>query len=168
MKEQGIFVLGAYAEGEFVGFLHYVATDPHFVYLAFFAFFPEHRGKGYGTASLQYLKSLFPDRPICIDRELIDPTAEDNDIRIRRRAFYMRAGFVDQSCYQLQNGIIYQTMSTPGFVFAPLRDLVHRLSHHGDPRYYAYYFETLEEAESFKKQWLLTIDKRFEEWKRSL
>ena len=136
-RNLGIRVEGVYRENELVGFLHYIVR-PEFVYLAFFAFFPKERGKGYGRESLGYLKSLFLDRPICIDRELIDPSLPDNAIRVRRREFYMRSGLFDQNSYQVQNGIIFQTMSTPGFKFAPrqltnclaeaIRDIGHIIS----------------------------------------
>ena len=165
-RNLGIHVEGAYRENELVGFLHYVVR-PEFVYLAFFAFFPKERGKGYGRESLAYLKSLFSDRPICIDRELIDPSLPDNAIRVKRREFYMRSGLFDQNSYQVQNGIIFQTMSTPGFKFAPLKATIDELSSGGDPRYRAYYFQSLEEAESFRAQWQETIEEKYREWLES-
>ncbi len=159
----GIRCVGAYADTRLRGFLFYLVSPRH-VYLSYFAFFKEDRGKGYGTESLGYLKSLYPDRCICIDREPLDPNAPDNVIRVKRRSFYMNSGLVDRESYQLQNGVIYQTMAAGEFHFEDLKDLLEGISHRDDPRYWAYYFRTIQEAEAFKKEWLKTIKKRYLEW----
>ena len=82
------------ADGEFCGFTFDVTTDS-ILYLMFFAVKRELRGKGYGSAILEYLKKNNPDRAITLNVEIIDPSAENAEERVKRVEFYKKNGFFD-------------------------------------------------------------------------
>ncbi len=75
-------------EGNFAGFItlwHFA----DFVYVEHFATLPELRGHGLGSRTLQTLRHE-STKPIVLEVEL-----PENDIALRRMAFYKRAGFVE-------------------------------------------------------------------------
>lgn len=75
-------------EGNFAGFItlwHFA----DFVYVEHFATLPELRGHGLGSRTLQTLRHE-STKPIVLEVEL-----PENDIALRRMAFYRRAGFVE-------------------------------------------------------------------------
>lgn len=62
------------------------------VYIWYLAVAPECRGMGYGSRTLSMLPGLYPGCQIVVDFEAIDPSAPNNDQRIRRTGFYRRCG----------------------------------------------------------------------------
>ncbi len=75
-------------EGNFAGFItlwHFA----DFVYVEHFATLPELRGHGLGSRTLQTLRHE-STKPVVLEVEL-----PENDIALRRMAFYKRAGFVE-------------------------------------------------------------------------
>ena len=61
--------------------------------LDYLAVAPEGRGKGAGSETLRMLAARFPGKRILIEIELPDSGAPDNLQRLRRKQFYLRAGF---------------------------------------------------------------------------
>lgn len=90
---EGFRLVGRYESGKLVGMMHYVVTE-NFVHLNYFAVRNDCRGKGCGSACLDWLKKTYPNKPIAVDVEEIDPTSENNDYIIKRQKFYMKNGFV--------------------------------------------------------------------------
>ena len=135
-------------EGKFIGFMQTVEGNG-IVYLSYLAFFKAYQCLGYGSKAIDYLKGLYPNTPIAVDRE---STIDHHDADTKRRiAFYRKNGFVDVPCFQLQLGVIYQTMSYNGFSFESLKKLIEDISHVGDKDYWAYYVRTYEEAVALRR-----------------
>ena len=100
-----------YADGEFCGFTYDVITH-NILYLMFFAVKEELRGKGYGSAILEYLKKNNPDKAITLNIELIDSAAENAAERVRRIEFYKKNGFFDTNHNIDEVGGTFRVLST--------------------------------------------------------
>ena len=83
---------GIYDNDEWVGFF-YLLHDQDLTYVYYFAIADAFRGKGYGSAALQALKTHYPGRRILLAIDPLDPTAADYELRVRRKGFYLRNGF---------------------------------------------------------------------------
>lgn len=82
-----------YDQHEFIGLLMYWETDK-FIYVEHFCTAVELRGRGYGIQALQLL--AHPYKPVILE---IDPPIDD--ISIRRKAFYERAGYRANGFYHV-------------------------------------------------------------------
>ena len=101
-----------YANGEFCGFTFDVITDS-ILYLMFFAVKRELRGKGCGSAILKYLKENNPSRAITLNVEIIDPSAENAEERVKRVEFYKKNGCVMTGVKCLLYGVDFNIMLRP-------------------------------------------------------
>lgn len=95
-------------------FTPHAADDP--VYLYYFAFAAEARGKGCGSAAVPMLTERYAGHPIFLALEPQDETAENATQRTRRHAFYLRAGFEDMPFSVIEVGIPYDVMCLGGTV----------------------------------------------------
>ncbi len=100
-----------YDEEQFCGFTYDVTTDS-ILFLMFFAVNDELRGKGYGSAILEYLKKNHPDKAVTLNVEPIDPTAENAHERVRRIEFYKKNGFFDTNHNIDEVGGTFRVLST--------------------------------------------------------
>ncbi len=85
---------GYYDGARFVGFA-YMMILGDYAYLLYFATKKELRSRGYGTAIVQDLMKTYQDKNMVLDIEPVDPYADNNEQRERRRDFYLRLGFHD-------------------------------------------------------------------------
>lgn len=81
-----------YDHRELVGFTTLRVTDS-MAYLFFLAFDDKCQGKGYGSEVIQTLGKLYQEKAVVVDFELVNPSAVNNEQRIRRRNFYLKNGF---------------------------------------------------------------------------
>ncbi len=81
--------------GQFRGYA-YAIDYGEITFLAFLAIEPKYHGKGYGTKLLEHIKELNAFKPIILTAFKPIPENEDYEECLRRRAFYMRNGFVPQ------------------------------------------------------------------------
>ena len=82
------------------------------------------RSKGYGSRILAYVKKKYPDRPVILEVEEPDDSAENAEQRRRRIAFYKRNGFHETNQYIKIRSVRYEIMSTEeGFTAEDFRDL---------------------------------------------
>lgn len=95
---------------DFVGFA-YLICNRDLRYLFFFAITPEKRNMGYGTAVLELLKKRYQGERLFLAREQLDPTADNYEERIKRRQFYLQAGFSDLNCKITEMGVTFDVMS---------------------------------------------------------
>lgn len=103
--------LRAYAEeGNFCGFSLTVCTDVY-LYISFLAVSPEIRSRGCGTAILDDLRKTF-GKPILVEIEAPEAGAANQAQRVRRRAFYLRNGFVPLDREITGRGVRYELLST--------------------------------------------------------
>jgi len=98
-----------------VGFA-YVISDAEVAYLFYFAVEDAVRGQGYGTAILKALQAEFAGKRLFLAREQLDPKADNYDQRVKRRNFYLHAGFEDQPSHIKEAGVVYDVMSMGGAV----------------------------------------------------
>lgn len=99
---------GIYENNQFIGF-----TDLLFYkdlcYLFFLAVSPEFRNKGYGSQIIKEIFKMYPDKNFILCYDEIDEKYRDNSIRIRRRDFYYRNGFLDNNLKTCEYGVRYDT-----------------------------------------------------------
>lgn len=98
-----------------VGFA-YVIYDAEVVYLFYFAVEDAFRGKGYGTAILQALQKAFAGKRLFLAREQLDSHADNYEQRVKRRNFYLHAGFQDQPARIKEANVVYDVMSMGGAI----------------------------------------------------
>ena len=107
--------LTAEEEGRFLGLVYLIVYED-LAYLNYLAVTEKERGKGYGTEILKRVKEQFPGHRVFLAREDLDPAADNYDERVRRQAFYARAGFEDLTSKLTEAGVTYEMMSIGGGV----------------------------------------------------
>lgn len=106
---------GRTGERKAVG-IAYFSHGKDFTYLFFLAVQKEARGKLYGSQILQIAKELFPNRRICLNIEELDENAADFSLRVRRKRFYEKNGFVPCGYKVIENKIVFEMFSYGGKV----------------------------------------------------
>jgi GNAT superfamily N-acetyltransferase len=91
-KRENVDFLAFYDDKKFVGFA-YLITYKTLTYLFFFAVKSDEHSKGYGSRILAYLRERYAGNRIVLIIEEINPAAENNAQRIRRRDFYIKNGY---------------------------------------------------------------------------
>ncbi len=113
---QGKGLMLAAKDGEtLVGFA-YVIHDAKVAYLFYFAVEDAARGQGYGTAILKALQKEFAGKRLFLAREQLDSKADNYEQRVKRRNFYLHAGFQDLPSRIKEAGVVYDVMSLGGDV----------------------------------------------------
>ena len=74
-------------------------------YVAFFAIDEALRNRGLGSCALKLLLSYYSGCSLVLEFETPNESAPDNDIRLRRRAFYLRSGFFDTGWHLSYDGM---------------------------------------------------------------
>ncbi|MBR3268350.1 MAG: GNAT family N-acetyltransferase [Oscillospiraceae bacterium] len=92
LLDSGADVLGIYQNSRPTGFF-VLRSFRSTRYLAYFAVQKELRGQGLGSTALQALLSRYPDCQTVVEYEAPDKAGDANDIRQRRKQFYLRNGF---------------------------------------------------------------------------
>lgn len=68
------------------------AMEESMVLLDYFAIAEDCRGQGEGSEALMLLQALYSDKQFFLEIEEPDETAENQEQRLRRKAFYLRNG----------------------------------------------------------------------------
>lgn len=123
-------VLGIYDGNVPVGFTLIVKNEAC-GYVYFLAIDRRFRSHGYGSAAIKKLLNMYSDLQLVLDFEEIDESSENNEQRIRRKAFYLRNGFYETGRYTM----IYQDRFEVVSSCIPLRaealtELIHLLHTH--------------------------------------
>lgn len=84
-------VLGFYEGDVLIGYAMMHENDAC-AYLNFFAIKKSERCKGYGQKVLKAIQDRYVSLQLIIDFEILDPKAENYEMRKRRKAFYLRCG----------------------------------------------------------------------------
>ncbi len=87
-----------YDEGVFVGFTHVIEIE-RMAYLLYFAVDGNIRSKGYGSKILSILKKKYKGKPITLNSETVDASADNYEQRAKRQAFYNKNGFKNTGLY---------------------------------------------------------------------
>ncbi len=83
---------GFYQNEEFIGFA-IMLNSLDISHILYFATLPELRGKGFGAKALAAMSRIKKDNRIIVDIERELPDCEENEIRRRRKNFYLRNGY---------------------------------------------------------------------------
>lgn len=105
-KENELY--GYYERDKFIGF-SYLTLYKDICYLFFLAVKKEERNKGFGTKILDLIKKEHKDKVILLCNEEVDDKYLDNDLRIKRRDFYIKNGFVYNGYKTNEFGVIFET-----------------------------------------------------------
>ena len=94
IKNEGGYyeTFGFYKDGDFCGFA-IILNSLDISHIIYFATLPELRGKGFGAKALAAMGRIESGRRIIVDIEREVPACEENEIRRRRKNFYLRNGF---------------------------------------------------------------------------
>ena len=85
----------SFREGDVPRGLAYLAALDSIVFVMFLAVNPALRSRGYGSEILRKLEELYPGRKLILSIERCDVPAPNHDLRVRRKAFYLKNGFVE-------------------------------------------------------------------------
>lgn len=97
-RDGNLDIIGIYDDNEIVGFFA-VRKFGKIRYMAYFAVCSCKRSMGIGSKALQLLKEFYPDCQIVNEFEAPDNSCQNNNIRLRRRDFYLRNGFFETGWY---------------------------------------------------------------------
>lgn len=100
-QDGNLDMIGIYADNELVGFFA-VRKFRKIRYMAYFAVRSEKRSNGIGSKALQLLKEFYPSSQIVNEFEAPDDKC-NNNMRLRRRDFYLRNGFFETGWYSYYN-----------------------------------------------------------------
>lgn len=84
---------GIYDYETFVGLIYFVLLDGAAL-IFYFAVDENLRGNGYGSKILSAMKERYPETRLFLEIDKPDDRAKNNSMRLRRKAFYERNGFV--------------------------------------------------------------------------
>ena len=108
---------GVFDSKKMIGMVSFL-TEGNFLYLMYLAVAEEYRDCGYGSAILELLKQRYPQWPIMICVEPLDPQAKNYVQRQRRWRFYERHGFVKQP-FKVKAGVVVFDVLTCGGAVNP-------------------------------------------------
>lgn len=117
-------ILAICADGAFAG-LAILMSDGKARLLDYFAILPEKRNRGIGGMALRALLEQFADLPFIVEIERTDESAEDNEQRLRRRAFYLRNGMESSGAFVWLFQVEYELLCANGSIrYADYRSLL--------------------------------------------
>lgn len=97
-KDGNLEIVGIFAGKTPVGFF-VVRKFGLLRYLAYFAVDSARRGCGVGSTALRMLMKRYEGCQLVTEFEAPDESSENNEIRLRRRGFYLRSGFCETGWY---------------------------------------------------------------------
>ncbi len=103
-----IELIGFYENDEFIGFTNLVDYQD-ICYIFFLAVTPNKRGQGYGSKILEEIKQIKHDKNLLLCFEEVNEKYKDNSYRIKRREFYHRNGFEDNTFKSNEFGVVYDS-----------------------------------------------------------
>ena len=128
MMRTGAETIGIYENGEPAGFLC-VRYYSGIQYLAFLAVRRDLRSRGIGGQAVRTLISLHPDRKTIVEYEAPGRDCAADDIRVRRKGFYLRNGFYDTGWNTFYDGTEFEIgCSDPVFDAERFNDFADYLS----------------------------------------
>ena len=108
VKRKSSELLTFYDHDEFVGF-SLLTFYKWYAYMYFLAVEKKKRNQGYGGEILKSIFNLFSDTTIFLLHEEIDDKYPDNEMRKRRKTFYLRNGFKENGFKTNEFGVVYDS-----------------------------------------------------------
>lgn len=99
----------------FCGF-YSTLTFGNITHILFLAVDDTHRRCGYGSAILKLISHRYAQNRIILDIEAEDPTASNNEQRIRRKAFYEKNGYTESGIEYRWRGVPYKILIKNGTI----------------------------------------------------
>lgn len=116
IKRKKCEFLAIQKDGESVGFF-IVLKNASLALVDYFAIKSSARNLGYGAKALEALKQYYDGKRIVMEIESVLTDTQNKDIRIRRKKFYARNGFVSTGTelyiYKERMELIYNESDTP-------------------------------------------------------
>ncbi len=125
---QGLMELLVITEGEAPVGLAVTARAGGVVLIDYLAISGDCRGRGCGSSALKALTNRYPDCSLFLEIEAPDPSAENQQQRLARKAFYLRGGFVETGERVRLFGVEMELLSFPAAMrFADCLPLYRRM-----------------------------------------
>lgn len=106
--------LGLFDDGDLAG-LSYYTQFQETVYVFYIAIDPKYQSKGYGKLIIEYLFDNFQNKNVMLLVEELDENAENNQLRIRRKNFYLRNNFADHNLHLEVMGVPFELLHRKGY-----------------------------------------------------
>lgn len=106
-------ILIAKERGEVIAFA-YLVLYRDMVYLFYFAVLSELRNKGIGSILVKYLIDHYQNKRIFLAVEQPNEKVADNELRIKRKAFYLKNGFSNHKYKLQEKNVIFDVMAVGG------------------------------------------------------
>lgn len=120
-------ILAIKEENKRVG-LAITAEEDSLVVLDYFAITEEWRGQGAGSEALMLLQALYEDKQFFLEIEEPDENAENQEQRLRRKAFYLKNGMLETGIRIRLFGINMEILATKaGLTYAQCEKLYRSL-----------------------------------------
>lgn len=123
---RGMLEVWAVRDGQdFVGFTT-VYPSVRLAYVFFLAVSSKMRSHGYGARILELLRRHYEGRRLVLDIERTDPSAPDNDMRVRRKMFYLRNGYSESGYVLNYCGLSFEILydGNGGFSVSDYREMM--------------------------------------------
>lgn len=93
-----------------------VMNSPDITHIVYLAIDDSLRGQGYGSQALTCLHQFYAGKKIMVDIELADGTSENEQQRIARKRFYLRAGYSETPVKYKWRNENYEILSYGGSI----------------------------------------------------
>lgn len=118
-ESEDIDFQGIYMDGRLIGFV-YLIHYLEFVYLFYLAVKADERNHGCGSQILQDLIAKYPDKKLLL---CIDAPNNKDEMRDRRRSFYLRNGLYSTNTILDNHGYLYEILCSDRD-FKPSKDII--------------------------------------------
>lgn len=115
MRAEESELIACYDEKLFCGF-YATLTFGDVTHILFLAVDDALRGRGYGSQILKQISHRYPNHRIILDIEAEDPSAPNNEQRIRRKAFYAKNGYTESGIAYTWRNVPYQILIKNGCI----------------------------------------------------
>lgn len=93
-----------------------VMNSPDITHIVYLAIDDSLRGKGYGSQALNLLHEFYNGKRVMVDIERADGSSENEEQRIRRKQFYLRAGYSETPVKYRWRNENYEILSFGGSI----------------------------------------------------
>lgn len=93
MSKMGSSELLSFYDGDLLCGFIYMAVIDNITFIIYLAVDTKIRSKGYGSAILNEIQSMYEDNKIVVYIDIADETKEDNEQILKRKKFYLNNGY---------------------------------------------------------------------------
>lgn len=117
-------LFGFYQQEVLCGFMYLHQNDTN-AHIGFFAVEKKLRGQGLGTEMLKMVSEFEKNRTISLEIEDTEEPCPDHDIRVKRKNFYLHAGFIDSGIRFYYQNMIWELLANRPITKAVHYHLIH-------------------------------------------